>query len=130
MSIDPHLVTGDLARTGGRPGAWLRAVSAADEAPPADLSAAVAEELVALWSDLASAVRRAPCGRWSAECDALVVRIVILSRLTGPTSWHWIPGELLSNGVYQGVLDAAGLSTSYRPAGPGNAHPRAAVTPQ
>jgi hypothetical protein len=93
-----------------RPQPWLRAVSAADEAPPADLLAAVAEELVALWSDLASEIRQARGGCWSVECDALVVRIVMLSRLAGATSWEWIPAELLTSGVYQGVLDAAGLA--------------------
>jgi hypothetical protein len=101
-----------------RPRPWLRAVSAAAEAPPADLLAAVAEELVALWSDLASAIHRAPGGCWSVECDALVVRIVMLSRLAGPTSWEWIPGELLTTGIYQGVLDAAGLAAGDRLAGP------------
>jgi len=97
-----------------RPQPWLRAVSAADEAPPADVLAAATEELVALWSDLASAIRRAPGGYWSIECDALVVRIVMLSRLAGPTSWEWIPSELLTTGVYQGVLDAAGLAVECR----------------
>lgn len=104
---------GDRNRAGSSPLPWLRAVTETDESPPADLSAAVAEELVALWSDLASAARRAPRERWSVECDALVVRIVMLSRFAGPTSWHWIPADLLSGGIYQGVLDAAGLTASY-----------------
>ncbi|HUB42893.1 MAG TPA: hypothetical protein VMA72_28900 [Streptosporangiaceae bacterium] len=100
------------------PQPWLRAVRGADEAPPADLLAAVAEELVALWSDLASAICRAGRGGWSVECHAVVVRIVMLSRLAGPTSWEWIPEELLANGVYQGVVDAAGLAASDRRAPP------------
>ncbi len=36
---------------------WAAAVAAAGEAPPADLPAAVAEELIALWSDLCEAQR-------------------------------------------------------------------------
>ena len=102
-----------------RPRPWLRAVSAADEAPPADLLAAVTEELVALWSDLASEICRAGGGCWSVQCDALVVRIVMLSRLAGPTSWEWIPWELLTTGVYQDVLDAAALAPGRSAAAPG-----------
>ena len=102
-----------------RPQQWLRAVSAAGEVPPADLLAAAAEELVALWSDLASAIRRARPACWSLECDALVVRIVMLSRLAGPTSWEWIPQELLTNGVYHGVADAADLVAGDQLAGRG-----------
>lgn len=105
---------------------WLWAVSAASEVPPADLLAAVAEELVALWSDLASAMRRARPGCWSLESDALVVRIVMLSRLAGPTSWEWIPQELLTNGVYHGVADAADLAQGDQLAGqhePAHPHP-------
>jgi hypothetical protein len=41
---------------------------------------------------------------WSVECDALVIRIVMLSRLTAATSWQWIPAPLLAGGVYQGIL--------------------------
>jgi hypothetical protein len=88
---------------------WAAAVAAAAEDPPADLSVAVAEELVALWSDLGEALRRA--GRsWSIECDGLVVRIVMLSRLSGATSWEWIPESLLATGVYQGILESADIT--------------------
>lgn len=38
---------------------WAAAVAVAAEDPPADLRVAVAEELVALWSDLGEALRRA-----------------------------------------------------------------------
>jgi hypothetical protein len=46
---------------------WDAAITAAGERPPADLPAAVAEELIALWSDLAEAMRgqAASPGRWS-----------------------------------------------------------------
>ena len=59
---------------------WDAAVAAAGEEPPPDLPAAVAEELIALWSDLGEAMRRAGSRSWSVECDGLVVRIVMLSR--------------------------------------------------
>lgn len=89
---------------------WATAVAAAGEQPPADLSAAVAEELIALWSDLGQAVRRAADRAWSVECDGLVVRIVMLSRLTEATPWPWIPASLLTSGVYQGVLESARIA--------------------
>ena len=88
---------------------WAAAVAAAGEEPAADLPAAVAEELIALWSDLGEAMRRAGSRSWSAECDGLVVRIVMLSRLTAATSWEWIPVPLLASGVYQGILQSAGI---------------------
>jgi hypothetical protein len=89
---------------------WAAAVAAAGEQPPADLTAGVAEELIALWSDLGEAMRRAGSRCWSVECDALVVRIVMLSRLTAATSWPWIPAPLLASGVYQGILRSAGIA--------------------
>jgi hypothetical protein len=88
---------------------WDAAVAVAAEDPPADLRAAVAEELVALWSDLGQALLRA--GRsWSVECDGLVVRIVMLSRLGGATSWEWIPESLLASGIYHGILRSADIA--------------------
>jgi hypothetical protein len=89
---------------------WDTAVAAAEEEPPEDLRAAVEEELIALWSDLGEAVQRAAGRRWSAECDGLVVRIVMLSRLTTATSWPWIPAPLLASGIYQGILKTAGIA--------------------
>jgi hypothetical protein len=89
---------------------WDTAVAAAAEEPPADLSAAVEEELIALWNDLGDALRRAAGACWSAECDGLVVRIVMLSRLTTATSWPWIPAPLLANGTYEGILKTAGIA--------------------
>jgi len=89
---------------------WDEAIAEAGEQPPADLSAAVTEELIALWSDLGEAIRRAGSRSWSAECDGLVVRIVMLSRLTAATSWPWIPAPLLASGVYQGILQSAGIA--------------------
>jgi hypothetical protein len=88
---------------------WNAAVAIAGEEPPADLLAAVAEELVALWSDLGEALRRAAGRRWSVECDGLVVRIVMLSRLAGATPWPHVPTSLLADGIYQGILRSAGI---------------------
>jgi hypothetical protein len=62
-----------------------------------------------LWGDLGEAMRRAGSWSWSVECDGLVVRIVMLSRLTAATSWQWIPVSLLASGVYQGFLQSAGV---------------------
>src|SRR5580658_1138535 len=89
---------------------WDAAIAAAAEQPPEDLSAAVAEELIALWSDLGEAIRRAGRRSWSVECDGLVVRIVMLSRLTTATSWQWIPESLLASGVYQSILQSADIA--------------------
>jgi hypothetical protein len=88
---------------------WDTAVAVAGEEPPADLSAAVAEELIALWSDLSEALRRAAGRCWSVECDGLVVRIVMLSRLAGATPWPHVPAWLLADGIYQGILRSAGV---------------------
>jgi hypothetical protein len=88
---------------------WAAAVAVAGEQPAADLPAAVAEELIALWSDLGDAMRRAGHRSWSTECDGLVVRIVMLSRLTAATPWEWVPVPLLASGVYQGILQSAGI---------------------
>ena len=88
---------------------WDAAVTAAGEEPPTHLLAAVAEELIALWSDLGEAVRRAAGRSWSVECDGLVVRIVMLSRLAGATPWPHVPASLLADGIYQGILRSAGV---------------------
>ena len=88
---------------------WDAAVAVAGEEPPADLPTAVAEELIALWSDLGEARRRAAGRGWSVECDGLVVRIVMLSRLAGATPWQHVPAALLADGTYQGILRSAGV---------------------
>jgi len=103
-------VAGAASREGTAVGErWDAAVALAGEEPPADLSAAVAEELIALWSDLSEALRRAAGRDWSVECDGLVVRIVMLSRLAGATPWQHVPAWLLADGVYQGILRSAGV---------------------
>jgi hypothetical protein len=96
---------------------WDAAVAVAADGPPADLPAAVAEELIALWSDLDETLRRAR-QRWSVECDGLAVRIVMLSRLTTATPWQQVPASLLADGIYQGILRSAQV-TFAPPAGAG-----------
>jgi hypothetical protein len=103
---------------------WDAAVAVAGDGPPADLPAAVAEELIALWSDLSQALRRGARQRWSVECDGLVVRIVMLSRLTSATPWQQVPASLLADGIYQSILRSAGVA--FAPpacAGPGHISP-------
>jgi hypothetical protein len=55
-------------------------------------------------------MRRAGGRSWSVECDGLVIRIVMLSRLTAATSWQWIPAPPLAGGVYQGILQSDSIS--------------------
>ena len=107
---------------------WHAAVAVAGEEPPADLRAAVAEELIALWSDLSEALGRAGGRRWSVECDALVVRIAMLSRLTSATPWQHIPASLLAEGIYQGILRSAGV-TFVPPGTAGTDHARRPARP-
>jgi hypothetical protein len=102
---------------------WDAAVAVAGQEPPADLLAAVAEELIALWSDLDEALRRAGW-RWSVQCDGLVVRIVMLSRLTSATPWPHVPASLLADGIYQDILRSAGVMfAAPGAAGTGDASP-------
>ena len=102
---------------------WAAAVAVAAEDRPADLRVAVAEELVASWSDLGEALRRASRS-WLIECDGLVVRIVMLSRLSGATSWEWIPESLLASRVYQGILESADITFAQ----PGSGRDALAIT--
>ncbi len=88
---------------------WAQAVAVAGQDPPADLAAAVAEELIALWSDLAQAVLRSGEAELT-ECQGLVVRIVMLSRLTAATPPAWVPDLLIRTGIYAGVVTCAGLT--------------------
>lgn len=76
----------------------------------ADLQTVARWELVCLWSDLEKERRCAINGVWSMACDGLASRIVGLSHLVGVTEWGDIDLDLLETGVYQQVLDAAGLA--------------------
>lgn len=89
---------------------WADAVRRAGEDAPADLGAAVREELAALWSGLDRAVHDALRGDWSIECDWVTTRIVRLSRLAGATPWEQVPIPLVLDGTWQGILTAAGIA--------------------
>jgi hypothetical protein len=89
---------------------WHRAVAdAAQEHDPASFEEAVRDELVRLWSDLGTEVRMAYRGCWSVGCDNTAVRIIVLSRLAGATSWRSISFPLLLDGTYQGLMTDAGI---------------------
>lgn len=76
---------------------------------PSSLGEGAGNEIEYLWSDLERAIRRACNGHWSAECDYLTERIIMLSSLVGAAPWEKIPLSLLRNGIYQGIMTAAGL---------------------
>lgn len=89
---------------------WLQAVADADSTPVAAMTA-LRGELASLWSDLSIAYRMASNYHWSIGCDDLVARIVHISRVTGPLRWDGpVPLHLTANGVYQGIMAAAGLT--------------------
>lgn len=96
----------------GAPGMtpWATAVTEAAQGAPLDLDAAAAWELPQLWHDLADARGQVPPGSWSIRCDDLTMRIVVLSRLAGPTASDEVPLNLVLDGTYQGILTAATVS--------------------
>jgi len=67
--------------------------------------------LVLAWSDLQSARRSALNGRWSMECDAMVCRIIGLTRLVGPLSWEQVDVDLILDGVYERIHERIGTPT-------------------
>jgi len=92
---------------------WERPVADAANDPagePASLDDVLREELEALWGDLDQAYKAALNGMWSMGCDWLVTRIVRLTRFAGVTPPGATTFPLLLNGVYEGVLDAAGIA--------------------
>jgi hypothetical protein len=91
------------------PDPWTNAVADAKADPPATGADAIAAELIDLWNDLAVARRDALRGCWSMQCDNIVTRIVVLSRLVGATNWVHIPLTLLDAGCYQGILTTAAI---------------------
>lgn len=95
---------------------WARAAAdAAGEETPADATAALRDELQALWSDLDTAIdatirtSRTRPGAWSMHADGIAVRIIVLSRIAGATPWDQVPTTRLLDGTYQGLLTAAGI---------------------
>jgi hypothetical protein len=90
---------------------WDAAVAVAGEEPRRICRRRLARSR-ALWSDLGEALRRAAGRRWPVECDGLVVRIVMLSRLASATPWPHVPKSLLADGIYQGILRSAGVMST------------------
>ncbi len=90
----------------------------------------VADEVVALWTDLEEAMRRAwPADGWSIGALGVAERIVSLSRLVGPTPWEAVPIRLLQSGVYEKVYGDAGIehpAVDYRRVGTAAEHLAAA----
>jgi hypothetical protein len=70
---------------------------------PADLPAAVHDELVHLWHDLLEARRAALNGCWSMQCENVVYRITALSRLVGAIGWDEVDVTLVRSGLYERV---------------------------
>ena len=63
------------------------------------------------WYDLQSARRMAANGVWSMGCDDQVSRIIGLTMLIGPMSWRNICVDLLADGIYERIHEAAGTPT-------------------
>lgn len=76
---------------------------------PDDLAGAVRSELEHLWHDLYLARRHAHNTAWSMGCGNAAYRIVMLSRLVGPTPWGDVQVDLLLDGVYERVYQDAGI---------------------
>jgi hypothetical protein len=73
---------------------------------PRTLKLAVRSELVALWTDLDQAIKNAIDHTWSMQCDWVVERIAILTRLTGhQVSQDEIP-ESFPGDVYRRITQA------------------------
>jgi hypothetical protein len=94
------------------PGPWDKALAGALEADLQPIVQVIEDELACLWEDLAtgrsSALNRET--RWSIECDGIVERIVTLTRTFGhSTRWTDVPGALLLDGTYIGIMEGAGF---------------------
>lgn len=89
---------------------WAKAVGRAGTY--ADSGEAIRQEQENLWTDLAGAIPQTihPEYGLSMQCDWLIERIVPLARLAGPTHWRSVPGTLLKDGTYQGILRSAGIA--------------------
>ena len=73
---------------------------------PRTLEEAVRQELVALWTDLDEAIKHAIDGSWSMQCDWIVERIAILTRLTGSVITQDEIPESFSGARYRQIIFA------------------------
>lgn len=92
---------------------WADAVADAAEGAPCAADEALRWELERLWGDLDSAYHDASNGIWSMGCEGITTRIVVLTRIAGPVSWESVGYPLILNGLFDGILTAAGIT--YRP---------------
>ncbi len=76
---------------------------------PTDPVAAIRVELAHLWHDLSEARRSALNGVWSMQCDNLVYRIVMLSRVASATPWGEVGVDVLLDGLYERLHREAGI---------------------
>jgi hypothetical protein len=86
------------------------ALASADE-EYASAKSALRWLLVLAWHDLQDERRQASNGRWSVACDGQVARIVGLTRLVGPLPWEEVSVDLILDGVYERIHEAAGIPT-------------------
>lgn len=77
---------------------------------PETLEEAARVEQRALWHDLPDAMANGIGTEWSIRCEGIAWRITNLARFVGATSWEEVSVRLLRAGVYERVLDEAGIS--------------------
>jgi hypothetical protein len=92
------------------PHPWDRAVADADADAGTTLEQVCRDELINLWSDLASARSHAINGVWSMQCNWITERIIVLTRHVGLTPKDQVPTTLSADGTYDGIVQAAKLA--------------------
>lgn len=94
---------------------WKVAVADARNDRPLNLVVAAFEEVTVLWGELDDAIRhtirtvRTPAGAWSIQALGIAVRIIHLSRFTGAVPWTQVPMNLVLDGTWSGLYEAAGV---------------------
>jgi len=73
--------------------------------------AALRWHLILAWSELQQARRSALDGRWSIACESRLEAIVGLTGLVGPLPWEEVPLNLILDGLYERIHEAAGTPT-------------------
>lgn len=69
----------------------------------------IKDEQAMLWYDLSEAIDSALNGAWSMRASNIALRIVQAARLVGPTHPYQVQWPLVQGGVYQSILEIAGL---------------------